>query len=403
MKYYMFNGLENNNKQTSTKKKINKSKVWKLIAVIFCVILIVATIILYTTNENCREVLDKYVFRKEVNENRLPIIKIESGKNTNAYAYGKYITILDQNKLKLYNKAAHEEQTLDVEISSPIFESNGDYLGIAEKNGKKIYLINNKNIVWQKEIEGNISSININKNGYVSLIITGTSHKTVVQTFDSNGDELFKIFLSKTNVIDTDISSDNKYLAIAEVNFTGIVVQSTIKIISIEDAKNNSSDSIKYTHIASTDDLIINIKYHNKNNLVCMYDKHIDILNQDNNKQLLSFENENVLFSDINLESKVVKILKKSTGVFSAEAEMQIVNSATSNVTTYAIENVPKTIYIQDDMIAINLGTSVLFVNENGWLVKKYQSFNEKEIQGIVLCNNVAGIISKDKIEVVSL
>lgn len=402
MKYYMFNGLENSkNKLVKQKREINKKKVYKVIIIIFFILLLIGITILYTTDENFREIMDKYIFRKEVYENNLPTIEIDSSKNTKVYAYNKYITTLEQNKLKLYNKIGREESVLDVEISTPVFESNGDYLGIAEKNGQKVYLINNKNIIWQKDVEGKISSININKNGYMSVIISGTSYKTVVKTFDSDGNELFTTYLSTTNVIDTDISNDNKYLAIAEANFSGIVTQSTIKIISMEDAKNNSSQSIKHTYLAEANDLIINIKYHNKNELVCMYDEHIDILSENQSTELLNFKNEDALFSDINLSSKIIKITKKSTGLFSAEAEMQIINSNTKDTKIYAIENVPKSIYVQDNMIAINLGTSALFINDNGWLVKKYQS--SQEIQGIILCNDVAGIISKNKIEIISL
>ena len=361
MNYYMFNGLHNGKKIKNSKKQINKRKVCKVVFIVFCIILLITSIVLYITNEKCRKIFDKYLFRKEVYENNLPTIKLESNENINAFAYNKYIAILEQNKLKLYNKLANEETSLDIEISSPIFEINGDYLAIAEKNGQKIYLLNNKNIVWQNEIEGNISSINVNKNGYVSVIISGTSCKTVVQTFDSNGNELFKNYLFTTNVVDSDISNDNKYLAIAETNFTGIVIQSSVKIISIEDAKQNSSEAIKYVHLAKPDDLIINIKYQNKNELLCMYDKHIDILNQDKNTELLNFENEDVLFVDINL-SKVMKIVKKSSGMF-AESEIQLINSNTSDTVTYALENVPKTVYVQDNVIAVNLGTNAIFIN----------------------------------------
>ena len=401
MEYYMFNGLGNNSKQKNQKKKLNKKKVFKTVIIIICIALFITLTILYSTNEKTREIMDKYVFRKDVYENNLPTIAVDSGKNNHIYAFNKYITILEQNKLKLYNSYGREEAILDIQISIPIFESNGEYLAIAEKNGKKIYLINNKNIVWQTDVEGKISSVNVNRSGYVSIIISGTSYKTVIKNFDNQGKELFTKYLATSNVIDTDISNDNKYLAIAEANFSGIVVQSIIKVISIEDAKNNSSESIKYTHIAEADNLIINIKYHNKNELVCMYDKHIDILKDGQNTELLNFKNEDVLFSDINLASKVIKITKKSTGVFSAEAEMQIINSNTKNTNIYAIENVPKTVYIQDDMIVINLGTSALFINDNGWLVKRYQS--SQEIQKIVLCNNLAGIVSKNKIEIISL
>ena len=52
-------------------------------------------------------------------------------------------------------------------------------------------------------------------------------------------------------------------------------------------------------------------------------------------------------------------------------------------------------------MIAINLGTRALFINDSGWLVKRYES--SQEIQKIVLCSNLATIVSKNKIEIVSL
>lgn len=393
-------GQGENNKP---KKELNKSKILKISIAIICIILFVSFVLLYENNEIFRNFFDVYIFRKITNEEKVPSIEIDTSKNINIFAYDKYLAILDQNVLKLYNKSGNEEHSLDIEISTPLFETSGDYLCVAEKGGRKIYLISNKNIVWQKEIEGNITSINVNKNGYVSVIISGTSYKTVVQTFDSKGDELFKTYLSTTNVIDTDISNDNKYLAIAEANFSGLITQSSIKVISIEDAKTNSSDSIKYTHIAKANDLIINVKYNTKNDLICMYDEHIDVLKGEENTELVNLINEEVLFADINLSSKITKIIKRSDGFMNTSIEMQIINSNNiEDIKTYEIDNIPKKIYTQGNMIAVNLGTSIVFINDNGWLVKKYES-NEEEIQNIVMCDEVAGIISKNRINIISL
>lgn len=129
------------------------------------------------------------------------------------------------------------------------------------KNGQKLYCIQNKNIVWQKDIEGEIKGINVNKNGYVSVIISGTSYKSIVEIYDNNGKELFKRGLSTTTVIDTDISSDNKYLAIAETNFSGVLIQSTIEIVSMENAEKKPDDAIIYKYEADSDNLITNIEY----------------------------------------------------------------------------------------------------------------------------------------------
>jgi len=393
-------GQGDNNKQ---KKKLNKSKVLKVLIAVFFIILFLSFIFLYENNNNVRNFFDVYIFRKVINEEKVTSIEIDTSKNISVFAYDKYLIVLDQNILRFYNKSGNEEHTLDIEITNPLFETNGDYLCIAEKGGQKLYLISNKNIVWQKDIEGNISSINVNKNGYVSVIISGTSYKTVVQTFGENGEELFKTYLGSTNVIDTDISNDNKYLAIAEANFSGVVVQSIIKIIAIDDAKNNSGEPIKYTHMAKVNDLIINIEYNTKNNLICMYDEHIDMLKEEEHTELINLTNEDVLFADINLTSKIAKIVATSKGVLNTSIEIQIINSNNTNdVSKYQIENTPKKLYTKGNMIAVNLGTSVMFINDNGWLVKKYES-NREEIQNIVMCDEIAGIISKDKIYIISL
>ena len=61
----------------------------------------------------------------------------------------------------------------------------------------------------------------------------------------------------------------------------------------------------------------------------------------------------------------------------------------------------PKDVKTYENVIAINLGTEVDFVGSNGWLVKKYTS--SRNIKDVIICGNLAGIIYKDKIELINL
>lgn len=230
------------------------------------------------------------------------------------------------------------------------------------------------------------------------LQFPGTSYKTVIQTIDSEGKELFKNYLSTTSVIDTAISNDNKYLAMAEANFSGILIQSTIKIISIDEAQTNSADSIKYTNIADANDLIIDIEYNNKNDLICMYDTHIDLFNKDGNKELVDLNNNVTLYADINTVSNLIQIIKDEKG----KAKLQIIDSNnTESKKDYQIGSTPRQLYIYGNMIAVNLGTEVEFINNNGWLVKRYKS--NQEVQQIVVSEQIAGIVSNNKVKIISL
>lgn len=397
MKYYMFNEETGN----ENKKKLNKSKIIKLIIFVLVIAAIVTLTILYKNNENVRNFLDKYIFRKEVQSANLVKIDLETNKSAGVYAYEKYILVLEQNSLDFYNRFGNKDGNLDIQISTPIFASKGNYLCVAEKNGQKLYCIQNKNIVWQKDIEGEIKGININKNGYVSVIVSGTSYKSIIEIYDNNGKELFKRVLSTTTVIDTDISADNKYLAIAETNFSGVLIQSTIEIVSMENAAKKPDDAIVYKYDADSDNLVTNIEYQ-KDNLVCMYDKYIDIIKNKNVTKVFDYTSEDVLFAGINLNSKIIKVLRKSKGFLGKEFQMKIIDTNNpSNEIVYEIEQNPKGIYVSDNIICINLGTEVLFVNSTGWLMKRYKS--SQEVQNIVFNSNIAGIISKNRIELISL
>lgn len=377
-------------------RKLNKKKVIIVILIFVLMVFTITLSILYLKNTSVRAFLDEYLFRKNITENTLPKITTEG---CHTYSFDEYIVCLEKNVLTFYNKSAVKVGSLDLEISNPIFETNGDYLCIAEKNGNKIYLISDKNIVWQKNIEGTISHLSINKNGYVALAISDTTYKTLCKVFSESGTELFTTYLSQSYIIDSSISKDNKLLALAETNFSGITIQSNIKIISIDKALTNSTDTIQYNYTAPVDNLIINIEFCNDNNLVCLYDNHIDIIKDNSCKEITNFTNTNILFGDIN--NKLIQIEKRNTGILSTEFELQILDELTLEKKTYTLDKEPKSVEVFGNVIAINFGTEILFINNSGWLIKNYTS--SQEVQSVVLSDDLAGIIFKDKIEILSL
>ena len=70
---------------------------------------------------------------------------------------GKLLGVLENNILKQYNVNAKMESELNVEINNPISDYKDRYLVIGQKGGNKAYLIKDSKILWEKELEGNIS------------------------------------------------------------------------------------------------------------------------------------------------------------------------------------------------------------------------------------------------------
>ncbi len=226
--------------------EIDKEKKKKLLIIISIIIAILIVIIFsfYIGNKEFRTFLDRYVLGKEITENNAVTIDISDQENVSVYAFDKYITILNKNKLALYTNTAKKEYEIEINISEAIYASNNRFLMVAQKNGQTLYQISEGNVMWQKELEGDIQKVDVNKNGYVSVITAGKLHKTIIVTFSPQGKELFKTYLSNTTCIDTSISNDNKNLAIAEINTTGTLIESSIKIISIEKAQTDPMNSV---------------------------------------------------------------------------------------------------------------------------------------------------------------
>ena len=378
----------------------NKKSVIIKVGITVFVILLILLISLYIANQNVRAFLDRYVFRKEILQDNTVSIQLKTEENVSIYAYDKYITVLSKNKLSCYTNSGNIACELEVTVNNPVYSATIRFLCIGEEKGKKVYLVSGENILWQKEIEGEIVKVNVNKNGYVSIILSGTSYKSIIITLSPEGKELFKTYLSSTMAVATDISNDNKYLAIAEANTSGTVIQSNIKVISMEKAASDPSNSVINTYSGENNQLVINIKYQEKGSLVCLYDDSIHVIEKEEDSKLLDII-EKATYYDINLKNNIVQVIEKSTGLFNTDTEVLITNIYYKAENIYKLSSSAKAIYAYGDVIAINIGSEVHFVSTNGWLLKKYVS--SQEVDNIVLGDSIGGIIYSDKIEIIGL
>lgn len=387
--------------QETTENKINKKKILISILISILVIGIIVIVSLYITNKDAREWIDTKIFRKQVTQNNVSVIELDAGQTSNIYAFNKYIGILNKNKLNIYGNNGNKETEIDLQINNPIFNSANRFLAIAETKGQKVYLIEDKQVIWENSIEGNISQINVNESGYVAVIISDTSYKSIIEVFDPKGNELFKRFLSTTMAVDVSISNDNKHLAIAEVNPSGTVIQSNIRIISIEKAKTDPANSEEKNYTSEANRLVTNVNYQNKNKLICMYTDGITMIENDAETTLFENKDKKITLESIELNNNVVTIEEKSSGIFSADSVVNIVNIENKSTKEYTVNTVIKEFHNEGDIIALNLGTEIEFINTGGWLVKRYIA--NQEITNITVGNNIAGIIYRDKVEIVNL
>lgn len=379
----------------------NKNLITKNLIFIFLIIIIVVITARYATDEEFRSLIDINILKKEVSESTLNVIELDTETNPNIYAYDKYIAVFSKNKLSKYTEDGKNVANLDINISVPLVDTNGKYMVIAEKNGQKFYLVSGQNVIWNNTVEGNISEINVNENGYVSIVIKNTTYKSVIAFYDVQGTELFRTYLSTNYAVCTSISTNNKYLAIGEVDYSGTILKSYVKIISVEKAQNDPSNSIIYTYESENGEIITNINYQDKENAICMFNSYVQKVGIDSNERVYDITN-NDIFVDINLKDSIAIIDKQSSGLFSYEYEMIIKNTNSKLESLYILNNdLPQLMQVCGNNIALNNGNEIQIVNSKGWLLKRYTSNNQ--IKSIVTGDTIAGVIYKNRIEIIDL
>lgn len=387
--------------QLQSRRKIKLGKIAILIIVLILVIIVTILINQYIYDLDFRKWCDINILRKEILQENTNYIELDGNEDTQVYAYDKYICILRKKKLEFYNKIGKQVETIELDINKAIFTSTGRYLAISEEDGQKFYLICGKEKIFENEIEGSINQINVSKNGYVSIVISNSSYKSIIDVYDKSGKQIFRTNLVTSRVVDISMSQDSKYLAIAEVDISGILIKSSIQVVSIELAQSDTSKAILYKYEAPIDKLILNIEYQEKGKIICMYSDSIDVLEDGNNKELLELKNRKLAFATINLNNKIAVLEEISTGEYTSDTQIKIINPTTLSTKEYITNDVTKSIKATENKVAVNSGTELYIVDTNGFLKKKYIS--ETEINDIVMTNSLVGVIYRDKIQIINL
>ena len=367
----------------------------KIISIILLVVSIIAMITTYIVNDNIREFIDTKILKKEISDDSVKNIYTNSSV-IQTMTLAKNIVTLSSGELKVYDFEGNAKNTIKMKIGNPIYD-------VDDKNVTKIYLIEDDKLVWEKTLDVTVEKIEVNKNGYMAVVTKDSVYKSVVLVYSNKGELLLKSYVSNGYVIDIEISPDNKYLVIGEVDYSKTYIESTVKVIDIQKAIKSEEGSVVNTFVK--DKLLVNLKIKENLSIIGQYsDSVVNIgYNKDENKEIYKLSNvymadiENTRYSFVIKKEEQDDIIKlKNTYV------CIIFNESGNEVAKYNIgDTTPKNVIAKLDSIAINLGTELVVINQNGWIKKKYNS--TKEISRYDLSSYIIIIWYNDKIDIVGL
>ena len=108
---------------------------------------------------------------------------------------------------------------------------------------------------------------------------------------------------------------------------------------------------------------------------------------------------------DVKSLNRICKKIENAISVFNIypyfENTTNVLNVDNRNTQNYTVETSVKEMYTKGNTIALNLGTEVEFINTGGWLLKRYVA--SQEVSNVTISDNIAGIIYRDKVEIINL
>lgn len=380
------------------KERRKNRKVIKFTIITLIAIIILVFIALYMANKSFNSFIDTYILKKRISENDANSLTIDTDNLSLIYAYDKSLVVYSDGSINFYNTDAKQTGNIEMTLSKPIADSEDKYLALADYGLQKLCLIKSNSLVWQKDIEGKISKVSVNKQGYVAVSVTGTTYESIVMLFNENGDLLFSKYLS-TYVIDVDISDDSKYIAIAEVDNSTILPVTKIEMVSVGLASTSSENATSNTYEAESNKLLTGMNFQSKNVLVCSFEDYVLKMTESSSDRLYEFS-DLTAYLEVDSRKGFVRIDKEESSVFKSDYRLKITNENNSEK-VYIIEGSIKSLVCKDNKIALNLGKEVQFIDNNGWLVKKF--IGNQEVKSVLVSNKIGIIVFKDKISIVNL
>lgn len=380
------------------KERRKNRKMIKFTIITLIAIIILVFIALYMANKSFNSFIDTYILKKRISENDANSLTIDMDNLSLIYAYDKSLVVYSDGSINFYNTDAKQTGNIEMTLSKPIADSEDKYLALADYGLQKVCLIKSNSLVWQKDIEGKISKVSVNKQGYVAVSVTGTTYESIVMLFNENGDLLFSKYLS-TYVIDVDISDDSKYIAIAEVDNSTILPVTKIEMVSVGLASTSSENATINTYEAESNKLLTGMNFQSKNVLVCSFEDYVLKMTDSSSDRLYEFS-DLTAYLEVDSRKGVVRIDKEESSVFKSDYRLKITNENNLEK-VYIIEGSIKSLVCKDNRIALNLGKEVQFIDNNGWLVKKF--IGKQEVKSVLVSNKIGIIVFKDKISIVNL
>lgn len=347
--------------------KFNKRKFFRnfLVLILFVAVLL-GGIYLWKTPKARENIYGSYLefisnFSEEelVNVEEIYSLSYDPAVQTTIVPGKDGMLVINKSGISEYTTSKNPVWVKEMAISNPIIATDGEKFVISESGGKKIMAFSNRALLWEKECQGTVNKVYINKAGYVGVIFSKTGYKSGFLFLNPQGQEICTKLFAHTTLIDLDISPKGDLVAMIEADATTATLSSAISFMS-------NQGEIVYSTIES-DTLLAGIRFLDNSNVIAVGDNKLIKINKGYEKTILDdFKDKTV--SGINLENpdKIIKIYRTADSIFADKSTIDILNVNNKKTGAGEVSGVVKAVESTGKTIAVVLADRIDFFDISG-------------------------------------
>ena len=152
------------------------------------------------------------------------------------------LLVCSSNTISLYSGSGTRYVSQSVNMDNPVVDTNGSLAVVFDAGGDELYVLGQRELIWQGEDLDSILSARLNRSGYLTVVTQSSGYRGVVTVYDATYAPLMSVNLSSAFVMDAALSDDGQTLSIITVGQTEGVFQSTLSLYAMD-----ASDSGQFT------------------------------------------------------------------------------------------------------------------------------------------------------------
>lgn len=204
-------------------------------------------------------------------------IPLDAGSSASFAVFDEAFLLCTKDGAKYYNSVGDQKWNDTFNMTTPTVIQEGSFMAVGDLGGKNVRVYDESGLLYNVQLEGNLSQFALNQNGYLSLLEKKNSGYEV-KIYNSKG-TLLKGRVEETAgvyPISTDVSDDNKSFAVSYVDTTDVYPIGRVLFFYVnpEDSE-NYTDSLYASAADKADEIIGTISYRSNGVLAAVSDKGV--------------------------------------------------------------------------------------------------------------------------------